>query len=82
MYYPKFHFKLNYIEYFWCNGKNWIRRNCKYNISKALAQVKISIILKHDKSCLKKIDLYRKKIQGDRKKLTFHLKTWAVNDDR
>lgn len=61
--YQKFHWELNYIECFWYNGKNWIRRNCKYSIEglrddilKALAQVKGSTILGHYKSCLKKID--------------------------
>ena len=32
MYYPKFHCELNHIEYFWCNGKCWTRRNYKYSI--------------------------------------------------
>ena len=32
MYYPKFHCELNHIEYFWCDGKSWTRRNCKYSI--------------------------------------------------
>ena len=41
--------------------------------------------LGHYKSCLKKMDLYREKIQcgtGEWKKLTSHQKTWAANDDR
>ena len=61
IYYPKFHYELNHIEYFWCDGKSWTRRNCKYSIEglredipKALAQVKGSTILGHYKSCLKK----------------------------
>ena len=61
MYYPKFHGELNHIEYFWCDGKSWTRRNCKYSIEglredilKALTQVKGSTILGHYKSCLKK----------------------------
>lgn len=69
MYYLKLYYELNQIEYFWCNRKSWIKRNCKYNIEglrkdipKALAQVKGSIILGHYKSCLKNIDLYREKI--------------------
>ncbi len=92
MYYPKFHCELNHIEYFWCDGKSWKRRNCKYSIEglredipKALTQVKGSTILGHNHSCLKKMDLYREKVRygtGEWKKLTSHKKTWAVNDDR
>ena len=47
-----------------------MRRNYKYSIKelrkdilKALTQVKESIILDHCKSYLKKIDLYREKVQ-------------------
>ena len=32
MYYQKFHCELNHIEYFWCDGKSWTRRNCKYTL--------------------------------------------------
>ena len=92
MYYPKFHFELNHIEYFWCDGKSWTQRHYKYTIeelredvSKALSLVKSSTILGHYKSCLKKMDLYRQKVvygTGKWKKLTSHKKTWGVNDDR
>ncbi len=65
MYYPKYHCKLNHSEYFWCDEKDWTRRNCKYNldrlredVSTDLKQVKSSTILGHYKSCLKKMDLY------------------------
>ena len=34
MYYPKFYYKLNYIEYFWYDRKSWIKRNYKYNIKR------------------------------------------------
>lgn len=91
-YYPKFHCELDHIEYFWCDRKSWTRRHCQYtlaglreDIPKALKQVKSSTILGHYKSCLKKLDLYREKIQygtGEWKKLTSHKKTWGVNDDR
>ena len=44
IYYPKFHYELNHIEYFWYDGKSWTRKNCIYsivglrkNIPKALA---------------------------------------------
>ena len=53
IYYLKFSYELIHIEYFWCDKKSWIRRNCKYSIErlrkdipKALAQVKGSTILR------------------------------------
>ena len=70
MNYPKVHYKLNHKEYFWYDGKSWTRKNCKYSIEglridilKALTQVKGSTILGYYKSCLKKMDLYREKVQ-------------------
>ena len=70
MNYPKFHCKLNHIEYFWCDRKSQTQKNCKYSIEglrkdilKTLVQIKKSTILRHYKSCLKKMDLYREKIQ-------------------
>ena len=32
MYYLKFYYNLNYIQYFWYNEKSWIKRQYKYNI--------------------------------------------------
>lgn len=92
MYYPKFHCELNHIEYFWCDGKCYTRRNCKFTIEglradvpAGLSQVKNSTILGHYKSCLRKMDLYRNGVTygtGEWKKLTSHKKTWSPNDDR
>lgn len=92
MYYPKFYFKLNYIEYFCYNRKSQIRKNCKYSIErlrddipKMLAQVKKLTILSYYNSCFKKIDLYKEKKQykkGEQKKLTSHKKTQAANDNK
>lgn len=69
LFYSKFHYKFNYIEYFWGNGKNQTRRYCKYiikelkeDISQALSQIKGSTILKHYNNCRKKMDLYRENI--------------------
>ena len=65
LFYPKFHCELNHIEYFWCDGKSWTRRNYKYSIEglredvlRALEQIKSSKILGNYKSCLKTIELY------------------------
>ena len=70
MYYPKFPCELNHIKYFCCDGKSWTRRHCKYSfdelredVPKTLNQVKHSTILRHYNSCLKKMDLYGKKVQ-------------------
>ena len=69
MYYLKFYCELNHNEYFWYDGKSCIQKNGKYiieelreDITKALAQIKKSTILRQYKSCLKKMDLYREKI--------------------
>ena len=69
MYYPTFHCELNHIKFFWCDGKIWTRRYCKYildglreDVPKALNQVKLSTILGYYKSCFKKIDLYNEKV--------------------
>ena len=47
-----------------------MRRNCKYSIEelredilKGLTQVKKFIILGHYKGCLKRMDLYKEKVQ-------------------
>ena len=54
------------------------------DIPRALAQVKGSTILSHYTSCLKKMELYREKIEygtSEWKKLTSHQKIWAVNEE-
>ena len=30
MYYSKYHFELNYIEYFWYSAKKWAQENYNY----------------------------------------------------
>ena len=32
MYYPKFHYQLNYIKYFWCDRKSLTHCYCKYTL--------------------------------------------------
>ena len=34
MYYPKFHFELNHIEYFCCDEKSWTRHHYKYTLDR------------------------------------------------
>ena len=92
MYYPKFYFELNHIEYFRYDGKSWTWRNCKYTIkrlrkdvSKILSLLKSSTILGYYKNYLKKMDLYREKViygTGKWKKLISYKKTRSVNNDR
>ncbi len=69
MYYAKFHCELNYIEYFWCDGKSWTRRLCKYTIDefkedlpKGLTLVSSSTTLGHYKICHKNVDFYSEKV--------------------
>ena len=70
IYYPKFHFQLNQIKYFWCERKSLTCRHCKYTLDelrddvlKALKQVKSSTILGNYKSFFKKMDLYQEKVR-------------------
>ena len=63
IYYPKFYYKLNHIKYFWYGNYKYSIKRLREDIFKGLAQIKRSIILEHYKSCLKKMDLYSKKIQ-------------------
>jgi hypothetical protein len=92
LYYPKFHCELNHIEYFWCHGKRDARENCDYSmeglrqhVPEALAKVRNSTILACYKSCLEKMDHYRRGIaygSGEWKKLTSHQKVYLPGDDR
>ena len=92
LYYPKFHCELNHIEFFWCHSKRYAREKCDYSIEglrqhvpDALANVKHSTILACYKSCLRKMDHYRRGIaygSGEWKKLTSHQKMYLPGDDR
>ena len=34
IYYPKFYYELNHIQYFGCDKKSWTWHNCKYTIER------------------------------------------------
>ncbi len=92
LYYPKFHCELNHIEFFWCHSKRYAREGCDYsieglrqNVPNALASVKNSTILSCSKSCLEKMDHYRRGIaygSTEWKRLTSHQKIYLPGDDR
>ena len=92
MYYPKFHYELNHIEYFWCHSKRHARENCDYSIEGlrkavplALQSVKASTIFGNYKSCMRKMELYRRGVgyrTAEWKKLTSHQKVYIRGDDR
>ena len=92
MYYPKFHCELNHIEYFWCHSKWHARENCNYSIDGlrkavplALHSVKNSTILGNYKSCMRKMELYRRGVSYgtvEWKNLTCHQKVYVQGEDR
>ena len=66
MYYPKYYYKLNYIEYFWCSAKKWVQENCHYTlddlrrrIPQALVSISNKIILAYYYRCQRKMNFYR-----------------------
>lgn len=43
LFYSKFYYKLNCIEYFWCNKKNWIKKYCKNSIEELRKDIPIAL---------------------------------------
>ena len=63
---PKFHCKLNFIEYFWGVVKHYLCEHCNYthaglqeNLPKALASVDISTIWKWEHRMIRWMEAYR-----------------------
>lgn len=63
MYFPKFHFEVNHIEYLWCHSKSYTCKNCTYTIEglrkiipASLKNFKHSTMLGHYNSCMRKMD--------------------------
>ncbi len=63
IYYSKFHFLVNHIEYLWCDSKSYTCKNFTYTIEGLrdiilafLKNVKHSTILRYYNSCMRKMD--------------------------
>ncbi|PWW73529.1 hypothetical protein C7212DRAFT_97570, partial [Tuber magnatum] len=63
---PKFHCELNWIEYYWGEGKRFTRDNCRYTIDdlrstipQGLSSVKNSTIHAYYHRCIRRIQAYR-----------------------
>lgn len=63
---PKYHCKLNFIEFFWGAVKRWLRNNCDYtfqtlkeNMPKAMASVSVQTIRRWEHRMIWWMDAYR-----------------------
>lgn len=63
MYYLKYYYKLNHIEYFWYDDKSYTYKNYTYSIERLreivpiiLKNIKYSTILRYYNSYIRKID--------------------------
>lgn len=91
LYYPKYHYKLNYIEYFWCSVKQHARFECEYNPNALYQHVLLALASMSNKTCLsyfyqcqRKIDLYQEGLSYGSlpwKARTAHQKPTNIKED-
>ena len=69
IFYPLFHYKFNFIEYFWGRAKVYARANCESPfpalvriVSEALAQVSKILIWRYYQCVLRMMDAYRQNL--------------------
>ncbi|RPA91703.1 hypothetical protein L873DRAFT_1780507 [Choiromyces venosus 120613-1] len=69
IFYPVYHFELNFIEYFWGRAKVYTRAHCEYSfpalvriVPIALAQISDVLIWKYYQHTLRMMDAYRNNI--------------------
>ena len=67
MFYPKYHYELNYIEMYWGAAKRYARENCNYTwkglektVPLALDSVSLNSIRKFERKSARYMDCYRK----------------------
>lgn len=91
-YYPKFYYKLNHIEHFWCSAKQHARLWCEYSLNDLRKRVPLALESVTNHTCLAyynrcrcKIELYRESLAYDSapwKARTTHQKLTNANKDR
>lgn len=69
IFYPSFHYKLNFIEYFWGRAEVYTRAHCGYSfpslvrtVPLALAQIPDVLVWKYYQHTLRMMDAYRNKM--------------------
>ena len=69
--YPKFHYKLNYIKWYWRATKRYARENCDYSwsglqyvVPAALESISTITIRKFARKVWRYMNLYKKGITG------------------
>ena len=72
IFFPKFHYELNYIEMIWGYAKTYLRRRCTFNFSQfedllqsvLLQQIPLAFFKKAQRHCFRYMDGYRKGLTG------------------